>query len=386
MSSNKFCPLDDLLVFTLETLSPCDINFISGHLERRDEKSIEARLNTSEYWSNTRQFKKIPLMVFEIIFILDGHWISRSLMLLTSKRLIPLRCRDNVCIHEFSIPQVKLHHNPQTCHGLKAEELSSFIKNNCKKEYMSALSKSPAEINEFLVAAKVDFKEFNVHSNKYVENIKDPRKLIVVNEKGEIHLEPEHQQTLKNIVNAIGKTHWEDTVTLLLTKHDHIIDYDAEDIEIFKLFAQYYRRNLDQDMVCRDFTRDEEKCLLFLYKCWSGTMPGEGLWYHIARHLHGRNGQQLKARFLRQTENHLDITLNNLKKYQGDTSKPVVYYHSKGHVISLTIFMKSTAGLEVTTRLQREARFLVVGTEEEIFLLPCKFTALRYRSFCYKVS
>ena len=107
-------------------------------------------------------------------------------------------------------------------------------------------------------------------------------------------------------------------------------------------------------------------------------MPSEGLWYHIARHLYARNAQQLKARFLRQTENHLDMNLNNLKKYPGDTSKPVVYYHSKGHVISLTIFMKSTAGLEVTTRLQREARFLVVGTEEEIFLLPCKFTALRY--------
>ena len=50
---------------------------------------------------------------------------------------------------------------------------------------------------------------------------------------------------------------------------------------------------------------------------------------------------------------------------------------AKGHVISLTIYLKSTAGMEVTTRLQREVRFLVAGTSQEMFLLPCKYTALR---------
>ena len=38
---------------------------------------------------------------------------------------------------------------------------------------------------------------------------------------------------------------------LLLAVHDSEIDFDAEDIEIFKRVAGYYRANLDTDMqVC----------------------------------------------------------------------------------------------------------------------------------------
>ena len=365
------------MVFVLETLSPCDIKFISDHVTAKDEGSIEARLNQSDYWSNTRQFKKIPLLMFEIIFILDGNWTSRSLMLLTSKRIIPLRCRGNVCIHEFSIPQVKLHHNPQSSHGINTKELSSFIANNCKKEHVPMLNKDPAVLDEFLIKAKLDFRVFNVHSKKSTEEKEAPNRLIVIDAEGEIHLEPHHQTSLSNIVKAIGKTRWEETVHLLLAQHEHIVDFDAEDVEIFRRFAQYYRRNLDQDLVSREWRREEEKVIIFLHSCWSKAMAGEALWHHIARHLQGRTGQQVKARFLRETDSPLDLTLANLKKYPGDTSKPAVHYQARGHVISLTIYLKSTAGMEVTTRLQREVRFLVAGTSQEMFLLPCKYTALR---------
>ena len=239
------------------------------------------------------------------------------------------------------------------------------------------LKKDPAVLEEFLTRAKVDFKVFNVHSKKRMEVKEDPNRMIVIDAEGEIHLEPHHEATLANIVKAIGKTRWEETVHLLLAQHEHIVDFDAEDVEIFRRFAQYYRRNLDQDLVSREWSREEEKCVIFLHSCWSPAMSGEGLWHHIARHLQGRNGQQVKARFLRQTDNQLDLTLANITKYAGDTSKPAVYYQAKGHVISLTIYLKSTAGMEVTTRLQREVRFLVAGTTEEMFLLPCKYTALR---------
>ena len=53
------------------------------------------------------------------------------------------------------------------------------------------------------------------------------------------------------------------------------------------------------------------------------------------------------------------------------------FNHDKGFVFSLTIFQKNTTGLDVTSKLQREVRFLVAGTPEEIFLLPCKYTAIR---------
>ena len=54
-----------------------------------------------------------------------------------------------------------------------------------------------------------------------------------------------------------------------------------------------------------------------------------------------------------------------------------VHSYKHGHVISLTIFPKTTAGMEVTVRLQKEVRLLVMGTQEELFLQPCKYTALR---------
>ena len=239
------------------------------------------------------------------------------------------------------------------------------------------LSKDPAVLDEFLIKAKLDFRVFNVHSKKSTEEKEAPNRLIVIDAEGEIHLEPNHQTSLSNIVKAIGKTRWEETVHLLLAQHEHIVDFDAEDVEIFRRFAQYYRRNLDQDLVSREWRREEEKVIIFLHSCWSKAMAGEALWHHIARHLQGRTGQQVKARFLRETDSPLDLTLANLRKYPGDTSKPAVHYQAKGHVISLTIYLKSTAGMEVTTRLQREVRFLVAGTSQEMFLLPCKYTALR---------
>ena len=91
-SSVSFSPLDDLILFCLDTLCPCDLRFIINHVRKLDPASIEKRLNSTEYWENVKKFKKIPLFIFEIIFILDGNWISRSLAVLTSKRLLALEC------------------------------------------------------------------------------------------------------------------------------------------------------------------------------------------------------------------------------------------------------------------------------------------------------
>ena len=92
MATVSFSPLDDLILFCLDTLCPCDLTFIANHVSRLDSASIEKRLNSTEYWENVKKFKKIPLFIFEIIFILDGNWVSRSLAVLTSKRLLALEC------------------------------------------------------------------------------------------------------------------------------------------------------------------------------------------------------------------------------------------------------------------------------------------------------
>ena len=126
-----------------------------------------------------------------------------------------------------------------------------------------------------------------------------------------------------------------------------------------------------------DFSRDEEKVVIFLYKTWEKTLQGEGLWQHISRHMPGRNAGQIKHKFLRQSTGMNEMTLANIKQSPNDLTKPAVFFYNKGHVISLTIFPKTTTGMEVTERLQKEVRFLVLGTKEEMFLVPCRYSALR---------
>ena len=382
----QFSPLEDLIIYCLDTLCPCDISFISNHISNWNSTSIEKHLNDQDYWKNVSQFKKLPLFIFEIIFIKDGHWVSRSLMLLTTKRLIPLQCKQDSCIHEFTIPQAKLHYCHQTSHGINTPELCKFISTNCKKEHIPLFSKEPREIDEFLKAAKLNFRDFNLSANVNVEKqesqeLKSRHKIdphpIIIDAMGEIHMKPHHQQTLKNIIKAIGKNKWSDATLLLLDHYEHIVDFDAEDTEIFKRMASYYRQNLDPDPHMGDFSREEEKCVIFLYKTWEKTLQGEGLWQHISRHMPGRNAGQIKHKFLRQSTGINDMTLANIKQSPDDLARPAVFFYNKGHVISLTIFPKTTSGMDVTERLQKEVRFLVMGTREEMFLVPCRYSALR---------
>ena len=53
------------------------------------------------------------------------------------------------------------------------------------------------------------------------------------------------------------------------------------------------------------------------------------------------------------------------------------WHHDNSHVLSLTIFPKSSVSMDVTTKLQHEVRFLVAGTTTNLFMLPCKYTSLR---------
>ena len=384
--ASQFTALDDFLIYVLDTLSPFDIKFISDHVRKKDEKSIKERLNHSEYWKNTVAFKRLPLFVFETIFIRDGNWASRTLLLLTAKRLIPLHCKQATCIHEFAIPQARLMYSEHSSYGINPEDLCKFINDNVKKEYLPALRKTVPSLEDFMDAAKINFRDLNQNNGKSV--VKTPvlpvkresshrPKPFYINERGVIMMEPEHQQTLKNIVKAIGKNRWEDATQLLLATHDHVVDFDAEDVEIYKRIAGYYQRHLDPDKSFGDFSTDEDKCIIFLWKIWNKAMQEGPLWNHIARHMKGRNAPQIKNRFLRVSENSKALTLENIKKYAHDFSRPATFNHDKGLVFSLTIFPKNTTGIDITSKLQREARFLVAGTPEEMFILPCKYSALR---------
>lgn len=174
-----------------------------------------------------------------------------------------------------------------------------------------------------------------------------------------------------------GKARWEDVTQLLLNHHDHIVDFDAEDTEIYKRMAAYYKHNLDADLQKKSFSKDDEKCITILFKAWEKTIERDGIWHHIARHIKGKTGMIVKNHFLRQDTETSEMTLQNIKTNSADHSRAGKYFYTHGHVISLSIHPKTTDGMCVTTKLQKEAKFLVLGTKEEIFLAPCKYSALR---------
>ena len=65
--------------------------------------------------------------------------------------------------------------------------------------------------------------------------------VVRIDSNGRVLLNPEHEQTLRHIVKAIGKNKWEDATQLLLTVYESEIDFNAEDVEIYKRVAGYYR-------------------------------------------------------------------------------------------------------------------------------------------------
>ena len=125
-------------------------------------------------------------------------------------------------------------------------------------------------------------------------------------------------------------------------------------------------------------TEEEDKCVMYLYKAWHKTMAGDNLWNLIARHIKSRTAPMLRNRFLRVTPGTNCINLDNMKRNSEDPTHPATRHYNNAHVISLTIFPKASSTImDITTKLQHEVRLLVAGTMLEIFLLPCKYTALR---------
>ena len=296
-TTHKHSPLDDLVLYCLDMLCPCDINFITNHLDSRWEAgSVEARLNSSQYWATVARLKKVPVFLLELIMERAGHWVSRSLVLVTARRVVALRCRQAACIHEFSIPQLKMPLCPATSHGLHTAQLCTFVAKNCKKEHLPVLSIQPSEMDQLLNEAKLNFRDFNLSENSKgdkpeVASKPDTRDStpIIVDAMGEIHMKPHHQQTLRNIVKAIGKSRWEDATQLLLQHHDHIVDFDAEDVEIYRRMAAYYRRHLDTDPQLGELSSREVECAALLHRVWAESLQGEALWQHVARHLRWTN-------------------------------------------------------------------------------------------------
>ena len=391
-SLDAFTEVEDLIIHALDTISPFDAKFISEHMHKREEAQIEKRLNEMDFRKLSFAFGKLPILIFEVVFVNEGILRSRSLMLLTEKQLVSLKCKHEACNHGPGIEQLKLVYNPKSRFGIDTSELCEFIVTNIPGKHMPSLRLNKDKLEQFLDDSKINFHKSAIStftrkdmkmmnkSSLTMESIKkSDAEPIRIDETGKLTMNAEHEDTLRRIVNAVGKNRWEDATKLLLAVYDHEIDFDVEDAEIYARIAGYYQLRLDPDQDMGVFSDDEDKCIIYMHKLWQKAMGGESLWKHIARHLPGRTANQVKNRFNRKAQGDQDLCLENIKKFAFEPTIPATFENDMAHAFNLTVIPKVVGKdtTDVTTKLQCEARFLVVGTYKQIFLLPCKETALR---------
>jgi len=387
----QFSEVEDLVIHALDTVSPFDAKFISAHMTKRDEQSVEKRLNDHEFRKLSFSFQKLPILIFEVTFLSEEVLRSRSLMLLTQKQLISLKCKHEGCLHGSGIDSLQLSYKPKYRFGIDTGQLTEFIITKIPNKHMPYLRRNVKQIETFMEQAKINFHKSAAtsFSRKDLKGVnsrevtleslrKEGANPIRIDELGELVLDKDQEDTLNRIVKSVGKGKWEEVCTLLVAVFGVEVEDDIEGEEVSDQVARYYQQKLDRDMAMGVFSEGEDKCIIYMYKYWSSSMAEEELWNYIARHMRGRSPQQLKNRFLRKTHNPQDLTLENIEKYPFDPNNPATFNNDLAHIFSLTIIPKSiNSDMEITTKLQHEVRFLVMGTLKEIFLLPVKNSAIR---------
>ena len=124
----------------------------------RTKSEIEYRLNDPRFRQGAAEFKKIPIFIFELIFMRDRVVAHKCLMLLTSKQIIPLPCRRSQCDHEFTIPRAKLSFSSKSPYGFDVKDLCDFVSSNVRKEHFPYLRRNIYSMEDFLSAANVDYR------------------------------------------------------------------------------------------------------------------------------------------------------------------------------------------------------------------------------------
>lgn len=82
-----FSKREDLMLRSLDLLSPFDTDFIHAHLTSRTKSEIEYRLNDPQFRVGAAEFKSLPIFLFELVFVRDLVDSYKTLMLLTSKKV-----------------------------------------------------------------------------------------------------------------------------------------------------------------------------------------------------------------------------------------------------------------------------------------------------------
>ena len=387
---DQFTEIEDLIIHALDTVSPFDAKFISDHMPGRDEQQIERRLTDHSFRKLSFTFQKLPFLMFEMIFVSESNERSSSLMLLTQKSLLQLKNKHGWCDTRYNLEVLELRYNSKTRFGIDVGALCEFIITNIPSIHMPYLRRNVREIEAFLEASNINYRKPNtkrdlkqllnkVQQEVTMESLRvEGKSLIRIDEEGELHLSEDHEEMLRKIVANVGVNHWEEVTKLLLAVFEYEVDVDLDDDEIYDKIKCYYESKLDPNMASGFFTEEEDKCIIYMYKYWSKIMEDDQIWKQISQHLVGRSANQVKNRFLRTSQSPLDLTLENILKYPDDKTNPATFNSDLAHMYSLTIVQKNLpSDLEITSKLQQETRFLVLGTSKEMFVLPCKDTAIR---------
>ena len=136
---DQFTETEDLVIYALDTISPFDVKFISQHMANRDEHQIERRLTDQTFRKKSFSFQKVPYLMFELVFVSESNDRSSSLMILTQRKLIQLKCKNTWCQYGPGIETIEMNSNPRTRFGIDTGALCEFIITNIPNMHMPYL-------------------------------------------------------------------------------------------------------------------------------------------------------------------------------------------------------------------------------------------------------
>ena len=136
---DQFTDTEDLVIYALDTISPFDAKFISQHMVDRDEHQIERRLVDHNFRKKSFNFQKLPLMMFEMVFVSESNERMPSLMILTQKQLLQLSPKGSWCQYGPGIETIEMHYTNKTRFGIDTSALCEFIITNIPNMHMPYL-------------------------------------------------------------------------------------------------------------------------------------------------------------------------------------------------------------------------------------------------------
>jgi len=199
-----------------------------------------------------------------------------------------------------------------------------------------------------------------------------------------IKFSPEQRTTFCNIVTSVGKERcWQTIFELLCMSFSKPVPEDCDqnvcpDDDLIENLRQFYLKELDPHRLIGPFTPKEDRQLLMLFRCWPN------IWKNIARHMPGRTASGVEKRVKL-----LDSFQSVLQSVPGkSTAFSLVIIPKSGSVPKKDMaprngFITNSYGrrTDKKDKMALPARefslnCLVVGSRSELFLLPCKETAL----------